>query len=42
MQRNIKISPITTDIHLKIESVDTEAIKYAELDPHSVNFHIEA
>ena len=38
----IELSPIPTDIHLMIENVDTEAIKYAELDPHSVTFHIEA
>jgi ribulose-phosphate 3-epimerase len=25
-----------------IENVDTEAIKYAELGPHSITFHIEA
>jgi ribulose-phosphate 3-epimerase len=42
VQRMIELSPIPTDIHLMIENVDTEAIKYAELDPHSVTFHIEA
>ncbi|MGA1767775.1 MAG: ribulose-phosphate 3-epimerase [Aquiluna sp.] len=42
VQRMIELSPIPTDIHLMIENVDTEAIKYAELDPHSVTFHVEA
>jgi len=42
VQRMIELSPIPTDIHLMIENVDTEAIKYAELEPHSVTFHIEA
>jgi len=42
VQRMIELSPIPTDIHLMIENVDTEAIKYAELGPHSVTFHIEA
>lgn len=42
VQRMIELSPIPTDIHLMIENVDTEAVKYAELDPHSVTFHIEA
>jgi ribulose-phosphate 3-epimerase len=42
VQRMIELSPIPTDIHLMIENVDTEAIKYAELDPHSITFHIEA
>ena len=42
VQRMIELSPIPTDIHLMIENVDTEAVKYAELGPHSVTFHIEA
>ena len=42
VQRMIELSPIPTDIHLMIENVDTEALKYAELDPHSVTFHVEA
>ena len=42
VQRMIELSPIPTDIHLMIEKVDTEALKYAELDPHSVTFHVEA
>ena len=42
VQRMIELSPIPTDIHLTIENVDTEALKYAELDPHSVTFHVEA
>ena len=42
VQRMIELSPIPTDIHLMIENVDTEAIKYAELGPHSVTFHVEA
>ena len=42
VQRMIELSPIPTDIHLMIENVDTEAVNYAELDPHSVTFHIEA
>ena len=42
VQRMIELSTIPTDIHLMIENVDTEAIKYAELDPHSITFHIEA
>lgn len=42
VQRMIELSPIPTDIHLMIQNVDTEAIKYAELGPHSVTFHIEA
>ncbi|MGA1457989.1 MAG: ribulose-phosphate 3-epimerase [Aquiluna sp.] len=42
VQRMIELSPIPTDIHLMIENVDTEAIKYAELGPHSVTFHFEA
>jgi ribulose-phosphate 3-epimerase len=42
VQRMIELSPIPTDIHLMIENVDTEAIKYAELDPHAITFHIEA
>ena len=42
VQRMIQLSPIPTDIHLMIENVDTEAVKYAELGPHSVTFHIEA
>ena len=42
VQRMIELSPIPTDIHLMIENADTEAIKYAELGPHSVTFHVEA
>ena len=42
VQRMIELSPIPTDIHLMIENVDTEALKYAELGPHSVTFHVEA
>ena len=42
VQRMIELSPIPTDIHLMIENVDTEAIKYAELGPYSVTFHCEA
>lgn len=42
VERMIQLSPIPTDIHLMIENVDSEAIKYAQLGPDSVTFHIEA
>lgn len=42
VERMIQLSPVPTDIHLMIENVDTEAVKYAQLGPDSVTFHIEA
>ena len=37
-----QISPKPLDVHLMIENVDTEAVKYAELGVFSVTFHLEA
>ena len=42
VERMIQLSPIPTDIHLMIENVDSEALRYAELGPDSVTFHLEA
>lgn len=42
VQRMIELSPIPSDIHLMIDDVDYHAMKYAELGPESVSFHLEA
>lgn len=42
VKRLAEISPIPLDVHLMIEKVDTEAMKYADLGVQSVTFHLEA
>ena len=42
VERLQQLSPIPLDVHLMIEEVDTEALKYAEIGVESVTYHLEA
>lgn len=42
VKRLQEISPIPLDVHLMIENVDVEALKYAALGVESITFHLEA
>ena len=42
VERLQQLSPIPLDVHLMIENVDIEAIKYADIGVESVTYHLEA
>lgn len=42
VKRLQEVSPIPLDVHLMIENVDVEALKYADLGVDSITFHLEA
>lgn len=42
VRRLQEISPIPLDVHLMIENVDVEALKFAALGVESITFHLEA
>jgi ribulose-phosphate 3-epimerase len=42
VKRLVEVAKFETDIHLMIENVDVEAVKYAEIGANSVTFHWEA
>jgi ribulose-phosphate 3-epimerase len=42
VKRLQEISPIPLDVHLMIENVDVEALKFAALGVESITFHLEA
>lgn len=42
VRRLQEVSPIPLDVHLMIERVDEEGLKYAELGVDSITFHLEA